>query len=290
VALRVTSRAALPLEEVSGFAARERDGARELLCVGDHDHDLLVVPLGEGAAVGEAARHDLRRLAPDPGASGFEGVACDGAGRVLVLQEGQSRVLVLDPGLDRLERVLDLVVAPDQPGFGEEWADDENARGEGLLPMEGGHLLVVKQKEPVCLIEFGPPGDAPLGIGPGTVLGPRAELALPAAEGGGSYAVLAWWPLSPRSASRIESANDLALDERGRLLLVSSRSRRIARIATPLDPDAPEAVVEDDWRVPELTGGGRSRPEALSLVPGAVLVGYDVRDAGNNLLVLEPLG
>jgi hypothetical protein len=290
VALSVISSAALPLEEVSGFAVREHDGARELLCVGDHDHDLLVVPLGEGAAVGEAARHDLRRLAPDPGASGFEGVACDGAGRVLVLQEGQSRVLVLDRHLDRLEGVFDLVVARDQPGFGEGWAQEDNARGEGLLPMRGGHLLVVKQRDPVCLIEFGPPGEAPLGIGPQTLLGPGGRLAPPAPEGGGRHAVLAWWPLSPRWAERVQSANDLALDDRGRLLILSSRSRRIARIATPLDPDAPEAAVEDDWRVPELPGGGRSRPEALCLVPDAVLVGYDARDGGDNVLVLESLG
>jgi hypothetical protein len=209
---------------------------------------------------------------------------------VLVLQEGQSRVLVLDPDLDRVECAVDLVVARDQPGFGGEWEEEENARGEGLLPMHGGHLLVVKQKEPVCLIEFGPPGDAPLGIGPETLLGPGDELAPSARRRGGSLAVLAWWPLSPRSARRVESANDLPLDERGRLLLVSSRSRRIARIATPLDPDAPEAAVAEDWRVPDLRDDGRSRPEALCLVPGAVLVGYDARGAGDNLLVLEPLG
>jgi hypothetical protein len=291
VAPRITSRAALDLDEVSGFAVRERDGGRELLCVGDHDHRLLVVPLGDDGAVdGEGIRHDLRPLAPEPGASGFEGVACDGAGRVLVLQEGPSRVLVLAPELDRLERVVGLVVARDQPGFGPEWAEDDNARGEGLLPMARGHLLVVKQKEPVCLIEFGPPRDEPLGVGPRSLLGREEELELPAAgrARGLRFEVLGWWLLSRRAAKRLESANDLALDGRRRLLLVSSLSHRVARIATPLDPAEHEAAVEEDWRVPEL-GGGRSRPEALCLIPGAVLVGYDRRDAGDNLAVLGPL-
>jgi hypothetical protein len=291
VSLHVVSQAALGLSEISAFAVREADGARELLCVGDRDHDLLAIPLGDGAALGEEARHDLRPLVDGPGASGFEGLACDGAGLVLILQEGQCRVIVLGPGLARLEAAIELAVARDQRGFGREWAEDENARGEGLLLMQRGHLLVAKQKEPVCLIEFGPPGDAPLGIAPGSLLGPRDELALTRRrEGPVRYEVLAWWRLSRPSAKRIESANDLALDEEGGILLVSSRSRRIARIAPALDPAAHEAAVEDDWRVPALRGEGRRRPEALCVVPGAVLVGYDARAAGDNLVVLEPLG
>lgn len=291
MSLHVVSQAALGLSEISAFAVREADGARELLCVGDRDHDLLAIPLGDGAALGEEARHDLRPLVDGPGASGFEGLACDGAGLVLILQEGQCRVIVLGPGLARLEAAIELAVARDQPGFGREWAEDENARGEGLLLMQRGHLLVAKQKEPVCLIEFGPPGDAPLGIAPGSLLGPRDELALTRRrEGPVRYEVLAWWRLSRPSAKRIESANDLALDEEGGILLVSSRSRRIARIAPALDPAAHEAAVEDDWRVPALRGEGRRRPEALCVVPGAVLVGYDARAAGDNLVVLEPLG
>ena len=214
VSLRVVSRAALGLSELSAFAVREADGASELLCVGDREHDLLAIPLGDGAALGEEARHDLRPLVDAPGASGFEGLACDGAGRVLILQEGQCRVIVLAPGLARLEAAIELAVARDQPGFGREWAEDENARGEGLLLMQRGHLLVAKQKEPVCLIEFGPPGDAPSASRPGPCSGRGTKLALARRrEDPVRYEVLAWWRLSRPSAKRIESANDLALDE-----------------------------------------------------------------------------
>ena len=48
-----------------------------------------------------------------------------------------------------------------------------------------------------------------------------------------------------RDADRVESANDLALDGEGRLLLISSHSRRIARLATPLDPASHDAGVDD---------------------------------------------
>jgi hypothetical protein len=291
VALRIISRSTLRLPELSGFAVREGGRGRELLCVGDREHALLSAPLEAGGAVGPARRHDLEGLAGSAASSGFEGVACDGAGRALVLQEGESRVLVLDAALSRREAVVDLVVAPGQPGFGREWDDDENARGEGLLLMAAGHLLVAKQKEPVCLVEFGPPGDAALGVGPGTLLAPGGELALPGGGGGRSleYGVLGWWLLSERAADRIESANDLAPDDGGRVLLVSSRSRRIARLAGPLDPASHVAELDDDWRLPDLPGRGRPRPEALCVVPDAVLVGLDSRDAGDNVVALEPL-
>jgi hypothetical protein len=180
---------------------RRAGRGRELLSVGDRDHALLTVPLRAGGAGARA--NDLEGLAGDAGPSGFEGVACDGAGRVLVLQECTSRVPVLAAGFASLEAVVELAVAPGQPGFGREWADDENACGEGLLLMARGHLLVAKQKAPVCLIEFG---------------------------------------------------------------VVSSRSRRIARIGRPLDAVSHEARIDDDWRLPDIPGaaGPAPRPSASS--------------------------
>ena len=76
---------------------------------------------------------------------------------------------------------------------------------------------------------------------------------------------------SGRDAERIESANDLTIDDEGRVLLVSSRSRRIARLERHLDPHSHAAGVEEDWRLP------------------AVLVGLDSRRSGDNLVALEPL-
>jgi hypothetical protein len=295
VSLRIISRSAVGLRELSGLAVRGAAGAPELVCVGDHDFAILSIPLGERGVLGEEERSEVARALPPeiaraPGGSGFEGVACDRAGRVLVIQEGPSRVLVLAPDLTRLEAVVELAVSPDQPGFGPEWHAADNARGEGLLLMARGHLLVAKQKEPVCLIEFGPTGDAPLGVRPEAMAGADDDFAPRARRRSGvvPYAVLGWWALSPTAAERVESANDLALDERGRLLLVSSRSRRIARIA-PADPAGHEAAIDDDWSVSDLPGRRKRRPEALCVVPGAVLVGLDARGGGDNLVALEPL-
>jgi hypothetical protein len=67
---------------------------------------------------------------------------------VLLLQEGPSRVLVLSAGLARVEAVVELAVAPGQPGFGREWADDDNARGEGLLLMDRGPCSSPSRRTP----------------------------------------------------------------------------------------------------------------------------------------------
>ena len=39
-----------------------------------------------------------------------------------------------------------------------------------MILMKKGHVLVLKEKQPSMLIEFGPEGDAPMGYGPDTFL------------------------------------------------------------------------------------------------------------------------
>ena len=61
-------------------------------------------------------------------------------------------------------------------------ANDPNARAEGLLLLTSGHILVAKQMSPVYLIEFGPDGDEPVGVGDDSVLPPDRAFSLPAEE------------------------------------------------------------------------------------------------------------
>ena len=43
--------------------------------------------------------------------------------------------------------------------------------GEAMLPLRDGRLLITKEKDPPLILEVGPPGAEPLGIGPDRVLG-----------------------------------------------------------------------------------------------------------------------
>jgi hypothetical protein len=293
--LQLEARTALPLTEISAFALRQGEAGTELIAVGDDDFGVLCVPLSEDGQLGESERSDLwRKLPMDVVASSdgsqFEGVACDGGGRVLVLQEGPGRVLVLSRHLDTLLHTIRLIVDPDEPDFGEKWHDDDNARGEGMVLLRDGHLLIAKQRKPIRLIEFGPPGADPLGVSHDTLLPADASYEVPARDGEVELAVLASWRLADgEDEDAFESINDLACDADGRLFLLSSRARRIACIEGALQADEKHARFAEVWDLPDGTPGGEDdRPEALALpFEGAALVGIDTKKPGDNVAFIR---
>jgi hypothetical protein len=269
----------LDLAELSALTLRPGEGGAELVAVSDDAFDLLLVAAGADGSLGDARRADLEPALPDEvvdgGGSEFEGVACDGAGRVVLLQEESARILVLSPGLSALERMIDLEVDRDAPGIGKGWRKHPNARGEGMLLLRGGHVVVAKQKDPVALIEFGPRGDAPLGLGRDALLPPGEDLALPG--GAEPYAALDWWELDEAGTDAFESINDLAVGADGRVLLLSASSGRIARLEGAVRPGAGSAAVAEagDLPIPDDADG---RPEALAVLPdGRLAVGLDAR-------------
>jgi hypothetical protein len=294
-ALQLEARTALPLTEISAFALRQGEAGTELIAVGDDDFGVLCVPLSDDGQLGESKRCDLwRKLPMDVVASSdgsqFEGVACDGDGRVLVLQEGPARVLVLSRRLDTLLHTIRLIVDPDEPDFGEKWHDDDNARGEGMVLLREGHLLIAKQRKPIRLIEFGPPGADPLGVSPDTLLPADASYDVASRDGEVELAVLASWRLADgEDEDAFESINDLACDADGRLFLLSSRARRIACIEEALQADESHARFAEVWDLPDGTpGGDDDRPEALALpFEGAALVGIDTKKPGDNVAFIR---
>lgn len=297
MALSLESRTALPLTEISAFGLRRGEEGTELIAVADDDFGVLRVPLGDDGGLGEVDRCELWRTLPldlvaDSDGSEFEGVACDGEGRVLLLQEGPERVLVLSAGLDRLLQSIRLVVEPDEPEFGTRWHADDNARGEAMLLLRDGHLLIAKQRKPIRLIEFGPPGDDPLGISPDTMQPAGAPFAVPTGDTEVSYAVLASWGLADGELEDdFESINDMATDAEGRLFVLSSRSRRIACIEERLPPAGDRARFAAVWDLPDGTPGGEDeRPEALALpAAGDALIGVDTKVPGDNVALVRGL-
>ena len=160
-----------------------------------------------------------------PGGPQWEGVAADGAGRVVVLGE---RVRAPDPAASRV-------------------GGDRQAGLEALVLLRGGHVLAAKQRRPVRLLEFGPAGDRPIGLVPSAAL-PAGEAArLPP---GRELTCLAGWGFA---GDDLPSVNDLSLHA-GFLHLVSSGSRRIARIRLPATGPV---RVESWWSLPDAVTAGR---------------------------------
>src|SRR4051794_4165147 len=123
----ICHRTSLPMREISALALHgDVNGRRRLLAVGDEEFTVVSAELEGGIEPGHTQRHNLcpalteRGIDVDSG-SGFEGVAADGEGTVLLLQEEDSRLLVMAPDLSRLVQVLVLDVPVDHPEIGTAW-------------------------------------------------------------------------------------------------------------------------------------------------------------------------
>src|SRR4051794_4964293 len=168
--VEIRDRTALPMREISALAVRSNAShGTELMAVGDEDYAVVRAEVTSSEGIMRTWRDDLCAVLTKAGVdttsgSGFEGVACDGDGNVLVLQEEASLLYAFSPDLGELLGTVSLFVPPDTPGYGRQWHADPNSRAEGLLLLSKGHVLCAKQKDPVRLIEFGPADHGPLGV------------------------------------------------------------------------------------------------------------------------------
>jgi len=293
--LGIRHQTALPMRELSALALRAGpSGQSQLLAVGDEDFAVVSAELEDTGEPAGTRRHDLllslRDTRVDVGSgSGFEGLASDGTGTIVLLQEEQARLLVMAADLSRLLHVIRLAVPRDDPLLGTAWHREPNARGEGLLLLDRGHVLICKERADACLIEFGPPEDAPRGIAADTVLAPRKPFARPDAVES-EFAPLAVWPLAEDTRNALPTINDLALGPDGRIYALSGHAQMIARFEPRLQPGE-RARATDSWRIGDgMPGGEDARPEGLVILPsGRPLVGIDSKRAGDNLVMLQRL-
>jgi hypothetical protein len=221
----------VPVTELSGLGVRTdpRTGARQLLGVGDQGFEILV-----GGPTTGWERRAVEVPAPfgphrhGGGRSNWEAVVGDASGRVFVVPERHHHLLVLDKDL-RFELAIPLENPPS-------WR-----RGPGLesvLLLQGGHVLAAKQRDPVMLVEYAPPDDQPIGVGPLSLLGEAEEFDVPRAAGG-LHAAATWKP----SGRALASINELAVGPGAHVHAVSSISRTVA-VLSPLDPREERAGVE----------------------------------------------
>lgn len=270
--LKVLDVADVPLREVSGLAV---SGTR-LLAVGDHDPVVFSAELAPWPLQWQAA--DLAGLNLPEGGVQFEAVATVGANTVLVLQEQPARVLHIDLTAPALAGVL-LLEVPEGHRLREAWLGDRSSRGESLLLTERGHLLVVKEKGPPAILEFGPAGDAPVGWRRGTV-------PTPPAPGDGTLTVLATWWLGESLQEQLPDISDAAVGPDGRLYLLSDQGSAIARLPDVLDAQGGTIEAEAIWRI----AGSPKNPEGLVILSdGTPLIGLDTKAARGNLLRLQAL-
>jgi hypothetical protein len=287
--------ATLGLQELSALTVCSRPGAPpRLLAVGDEDFAVVSAEVDDAGTPARTWREDLRPALRDTGidlrsGSGFEGVASDGDGTIVLLQEEQARLLVVAPDLSRLLHTLVLAVPADDPVLNPAWLREPNSRGEGLLLLRRGHVLIAKERDAPCLIEFGPPGDRPIGVTPDTVLTPD-EPFQPPDDANTELVPLLVWPLGAPTAAMLPTINDLALGPDGRVYALSAHTHVIARMEQRLRPGE-RAGTTAAWQITDgIPGGRNARPEGLTFLPsGRPVIGIDSKQPTNNLVVLQAL-
>ena len=270
--LKVRDVADIPLREVSGLASI----GQRLLAVGDHDPALFSAVLEPWPLRWEGI--DLANLDLPEGGVQFEAVAATDEQTVLVLQEQPARVLYIDLSGPRLVGTF-LLDVPEGHRLRQGWLGDRSSRGESLLLAERGHLLVVKEKDPPAILEFGPPGDAPVGWR-------RGVRPTPPAPGDSRLTVLATWWLGERMQSELPDISDAAVGPDGRMYLLSDQGSAIARLPDVLDPSGGTVEPVATWRI---AGRPKNAEGLVILADGTPLIGLDTKAPRDNLLQLDPL-
>ena len=165
------------------------------------------------------------------------------------------------------------------------WADPKGSHTEGVVLLRDGHLLVVKEKDPAALVEFGPAGRAPRGFGPDQWL-PAGE-AFAVGEGSVELRALAAWFPDRALQKACPDLSDAAASPT-HLVLLSDKGRSVAVVpACPPagDPFAGEFRAEVAFRVKGLP----DKPEGLAVLPGGdVLIACDLPSAAMDNLVVVP--
>ena len=160
---------------------------------------------------------------------------------------------------------------------------------EGVVLLRDGHLLIVKEKDPAALLEFGPPGDVARGFGDDTWL----QAGQPWWEGSAttsaqevSLVLLAAWEPTREMLAVCPDLSDATVGPAGRLVLLSDQGRCIAVV--PAGRPARDGVAGSFeaiavWRM----SGLGDKPEGIVMLPNRdVLVACDRRKPKRNLFVI----
>ena len=163
------------------------------------------------------------------------------------------------------------------------WSDPRGSRGEGMVLLPGGHLLVAKEKKPAAFIEFGPPHSRSRGLVRGGALADGERWPIKKGHHHRFVALAIWLP-DKILAKTCADFSDLEIGPDGCLYLLSDKSSTIARL-DDLPAGGGTAALLDAWRLGDLDG----KPEGLAFtVQGRAIVGLDTRKPRRNLVLLEP--
>lgn len=261
-ALRATlsSTRTIPVHEVSGLAWERGVQGSALLAVSDASSSLFQWDIkgGKLGVLRENPLSDARARAGFKSRTQWEAVASDASGRLFALEESPGRILVFDAAGRQLRHTITLSVEP-VDAVGESWLADPNSRGEGLVLLRSGHVLVLKEKSPLALMEFGPSGDVALGMRAGDAVGRGDTFPLPAGDSSVMVPLKTWWL---EKGDKLPDGSELAVGSAGELWVLSDQGECLAPADMPIRPTAPMLSFGKVVKLPP----GIKKPEGLVLI------------------------
>lgn len=271
----------IPVTELSGLAPMLRGGPIGLYAIGDSSFDVARVRIDP-----ETGAADMGVLAlggVSPAHSQWEAIAADGETSVCMLAETTDQLTCFSRDFQRVVGRLTLDPAGVE-GLDEVWLQDPNSRGEGIVLLKRGHVLVLKEKNPSMLVEFGPEGEESLGFGPETLL--SADEGFAVAETGRLVAIKVW-RFSKKLAELAKDASDLAVGPDRRLYMLSDQSTELIRLESRLNPNEGKVSPSAWWQLPNAI----DKPEGLVIdTQMRPWVASDIARAGGpNLFLLGPI-
>ena len=246
-ALSVEARFRIPVREVSGLALVPGD-TMDIYAVGDSSYEIGRVTIQMPSGSTRIDKVDATHLfsGHETEASQWEAVAADGRGRLCVQAEVSAHVSCFSDDLQTLSGSFDLDPSSIK-SLAKLWEKEPNSRGEGMILMKRGHLLLLKEKKPSLLVEFGPKDEPPMGYGQDTFLAPGEAFARPVQD---RLVALNVWEFSNSLESLAKDASDITVGPDGRVYLLSDESAIVIRLEGHLKPE--EAKVHDSasWKLP----------------------------------------
>ena len=292
----VTGQYKVPIAELSGLAvvrsveeASRVAGADSitLYAIGDANYDVASLHISSSSGdVSMRVSDAASVLGKDAGDdSQWEAIATDSLDTICMLSETRSEVSCLDLSLKKDLGTFKLDVSGIKR-LDRAWQDRPNSRGEGMILMKNGHVLILKEKQPSMLIEFGPKGDSPMGYGPDTFLQHGEAFAAPQSK---HWVALKMWEFSDRLGELARDASEIALGPDGRVYLLSQESSTLIRLEKTLKADEEKITVDHDayWKLPT----GIEKAEGLVIDDQMrPWIGIDIEQKDKtNLFRLSPL-
>lgn len=280
-ALKTLESYTVPAIEISGMAWRTNPKTknRDLILVSDREHQLFIVDWTHRKKEFKVETIDLKPLEKATGVdtqSEWESVFSDESGRIFIVRETPAQIVVVSADLQKIEKTLDL------PGFEE----NANAGPEGMLPLSNGHVLIVKEKNPLRVMEFAPTGSKAEGYRPELSIEKKGIFPF-AKDGGLSLKHVHTWHFSPENEELFEDSSGLNADGKGTLYLLGDQQNLIGRIGKNLKTNKEKLKLSQLWSIPSEL----KQPEGMVVDDeNRPIIAIDQKKTKNpNLFLLSPL-